>query len=176
MIKKIKLKETIKKYYWLFFLNLLTLLIVSIIKNGTELGIFFKFVLFTILAPLVGAIFIAIIEKIFSNSYLKLNQELATLFNAEIKFNNLSKTRIGKYDIYIYINKNTNAPIEFHIPRKQINKMKHKPKFEYRNSNLNLSFNSNKLKTYLVYSSGGFCLKRDKMKIEKLINEVSRYK
>ena len=170
------MKETIKKYYWLFFLNLLISIVVLIIKNGTELDIFLKLVLFTILAPLVAAIFIAIIEKLFSNSYLKLNEKVAALFNAKIIFNNLSKTRIGKYDVYIYINKNTNAPIEFHIAKKQINKMKHKPRFEYQDSSLCLNFNSNKLKTYLVYSSVGIWLKRDKMKIEKLINEVSRYK
>ena len=91
------------------------------------------------------------------------------LMNSRIESANLSITQIGKYDVYIRINKNKSSPIEFHIPRNQIDKMKHRPSFKYRDSKVG------NMDTYLVGTSMGMFIKRNKRILEERIEEVSNY-
>lgn len=99
------MKDAIWKYYWMIFTGILPVLIVLSLRDNFIFVNYLKALLFVITFPLAVAVLMACLSvKIFGKYYPNLNVKTASLFNARIKSSHLSKAKVGKYDLYIQIN------------------------------------------------------------------------
>lgn len=88
--------------------------------GSNEMNLFLGTVFFLIGFPFIFALLFACFDlKILKSYYANLNLKTANLFQAEIYDYNHSITKMGKYDLYIKINKEEFYPIEFHVPKKK---------------------------------------------------------
>jgi len=159
------------KYFWKLFPSIFVIILLAPLSDGFQFKYYLKATICAVIMLLVITMLLAIIDvKIFKKYYLRLNDRVATLFNSTVQSENLNMVRIGKYDVYILINSEGNYPIEFHIPRKQIDKMKHKPDFKME------EYSIERIETYKIGQSSNLFLKRNKRIIEKKIAAVAGYK
>lgn len=146
-------------------------ILIAPMNDGFQIEYYFKSILAAISLLIIFSLLIAILDvKILKVHYLKLNKRISKLFQSDIQSENLNMVKIGKYDVYILINSEGNYPIEFHIPRNQIDKMKHKPDFNLE------KFTVDRMETYKIGESSSLMLKRNKRRVEKKIEAVTKYK
>ena len=159
------------KYFWKIFPRIIIVAIIAPIAGNFQYSNVLKATLFALAFSIVFSLLMSILEvTVIRNYYTKLNLKISRLFESTILSPNLNKVNIGKYEVYILINSDNYYTIEFHIPRSQINKMKHKPDFDFKNYTLD------KIDTYKIAECSSLFLKRTKKIIIRKIEAVSKYK